>query len=275
MIVSCCKWVDCKTHSTMYERPAVDRQARWSLTRPFPFVSFSVSSHWIRFTQEDRRTAKLAWRFSCTQREWSGSTSILDVKQMGTISSKPSKKKFQTGQKKRPSCCCPCLSRSSSNSYSSSSFSIDEQYLPTFDRLLSKNKHRVSEVNSNAKVKAIANHSHDALDKRSQPYYFQSIENLEKSLHGTASIDRWVDSLPILGTPSLNRPSIQPTPCSLNENDAHFPVIHQRFLASMHTLIHWIRTMNPWHEFSRSSPIALFSVLLRRISFIFIWKISG
>ncbi|CAF0811924.1 unnamed protein product [Rotaria sordida] len=32
-----------------------------------------------------------------------------------------------------------------------------------------------------------------------------SIEDLEKSLHGTSSIDQWIDSLPILGTPSLNR----------------------------------------------------------------------
>lgn len=189
---------------------------------------------------------------------------------MGTISSKPSETKYRAGRKKRPICCCPCLSRSSSDSYSSSSFSIDEQYLPTFDRLLSKNKHRVSEVNSNAKVKAIADHSHDPLDNRSQPYYFQSIENLEKSLHGTASIDRWIDSLPILGTPSLNRPSIQPTSCSLNENDAQFPVTHRQFLASMHSCIDSFRTMNPWHEFCRSSPIVLFSVLLRRTSFIFI-----
>ncbi|CAF5144794.1 unnamed protein product, partial [Rotaria magnacalcarata] len=32
-----------------------------------------------------------------------------------------------------------------------------------------------------------------------------SIEDLEKSLHGASSIDQWIDSLPILGTPSLNR----------------------------------------------------------------------
>jgi hypothetical protein len=43
-------------------------------------------------------------------------------------------------------------------------------------------------------------------------YFFQSveharlsIEDLEKSLHGASSIDQWIDSLPILGTPSLNR----------------------------------------------------------------------
>ena len=148
---------------------------------------------------------------------------------MGTISSKPAEK---TKKKKRPLCCCPCLFRSSADSYSSSSFSIDEQYLPTFDRLLSKNKHRQSEIGT-------ANRSHDPEGKRSQPYYFQSIENLEKSLHGTASIDRWIDSLPILGTPSLNRPSVQPTPCALNESDAHFPVIDPGFLfASMRSSIH-------------------------------------
>ena len=28
---------------------------------------------------------------------------------------------------------------------------------------------------------------------------------LEKSLHGASSIDHWIDSLPVLGTPSLNR----------------------------------------------------------------------
>lgn len=32
-----------------------------------------------------------------------------------------------------------------------------------------------------------------------------SIEDLEKSLHGASSIDQWIDSLPIVGTPSLNR----------------------------------------------------------------------
>jgi hypothetical protein len=32
-----------------------------------------------------------------------------------------------------------------------------------------------------------------------------SIEDLEKSLQGASSIDQWIDSLPILGTPSLNR----------------------------------------------------------------------
>ncbi|CAF1399901.1 unnamed protein product [Adineta steineri] len=32
-----------------------------------------------------------------------------------------------------------------------------------------------------------------------------SIEDLEKSLHGSSSIDQWIDSLPIVGTPSLNR----------------------------------------------------------------------
>ena len=32
-----------------------------------------------------------------------------------------------------------------------------------------------------------------------------SIEDLEKSLQGAASIDQWIDSLPILGTPSLSR----------------------------------------------------------------------
>ncbi|CAF2756705.1 unnamed protein product [Rotaria sp. Silwood2] len=51
-----------------------------------------------------------------------------------------------------------------------------------------------------------------ALVNTKRTYYSQSIEHarlsiedLEKSLHGASSIDQWIDSLPILGTPSLNR----------------------------------------------------------------------
>ena len=50
------------------------------------------------------------------------------------------------------------------------------------------------------------------LTNSKRTYYSQSIEHarlsiedLEKSLHGASSIDQWIDSLPILGTPSLNR----------------------------------------------------------------------
>ncbi|CAF1610599.1 unnamed protein product, partial [Didymodactylos carnosus] len=38
-----------------------------------------------------------------------------------------------------------------------------------------------------------------------------SIEDLEKSLQGCQSIDKWIDSLSILGTPSLNRVNKQRT----------------------------------------------------------------
>lgn len=50
------------------------------------------------------------------------------------------------------------------------------------------------------------------LGNSKRSYYSQSIEHarlsiedLEKSLQGAASIDQWIDSLPVLGTPSLNR----------------------------------------------------------------------
>lgn len=43
------------------------------------------------------------------------------------------------------------------------------------------------------------------LTQKKRSFHSQSIEDLEKSLHGAASIDQWIDSLPILGTPSLSR----------------------------------------------------------------------
>ena len=43
-----------------------------------------------------------------------------------------------------------------------------------------------------------------------------SIEDLEKSLHGASSIDQWIDSLPMLGTPSLNHNKIVRTVVSTN-----------------------------------------------------------
>lgn len=166
--------------------------------------------------------------------------------------------------------CCSCFF---SKTGSSSSLSVDEKYLPTFDRitsngklyksphptdtipsqisitddgivqnlLSSKNRRSISLNNviltlpsSNEMTESKPIHSKPPLppgksitvaklpptgrsfrgtlanSKRS--YYSQSIEHarlsiedLEKSLHGTASIDHWIDSLPILGTPSLNR----------------------------------------------------------------------
>ena len=164
-----------------------------------------------------------------------------------------------------------------SKSSSSSSLSIDEKYLPTFDRIASNvkipNHHPPPSLNETLPSTSII--PYDEVDKNlsssnnrrsvslhnviltlpdtsdenqeikpihSKPplppgksttvsklpptnrsfrgklantkrtYYSQSIEHarlsiedLEKSLHGASSIDQWIDSLPILGTPSLNR----------------------------------------------------------------------
>jgi hypothetical protein len=188
---------------------------------------------------------------------------------MGNNSSTSSKK---STKKQHFFCCCPCtLSKSSS---SSSSLSIDEKYLPTFDRITSNNKiltpsfhiEKISSksiaindevdkslsssnnrrsVSLNNVILTLRNTSNENQEKKSihskpplppgkslnvsklpptnrsfrgklvntkRTYYSQSIEHarlsiedLEKSLHGASSIDQWIDSLPILGTPSLNR----------------------------------------------------------------------
>lgn len=166
--------------------------------------------------------------------------------------------------------CCPCVF---SKSVSSSSLSVDEKYLPTFDRITSNGKLSKSplpkdtilsqtltadddELNQNllssknrrsislnnviltlpsndntenkplhskpplppgksitvAKLPPTGRSFRGTLVNTKRSYYSQSIEHarlsiedLEKSLHGAASIDQWIDSLPILGTPSLNR----------------------------------------------------------------------
>ena len=124
---------------------------------------------------------------------------------MGTASSKSSNKKWNSSTTNdNVPCCCTacfdwiCLTRPSSNASSaSSSFYIDDKYLPTFDRLSVNQK---SEISSNDRIR-----STQMNERRFQMPYLKSIENLEKSLHGTASIDQWINSLPILGTPSLNR----------------------------------------------------------------------
>jgi hypothetical protein len=183
---------------------------------------------------------------------------------MGNNSSKSTKKSHIF--------CCPCILSKSS---SSSSLSIDEKYLPTFDRIASNDKkfnpppplnetipsnsivcydevdknlsssHNRRSVSLNNVILILSNSSNENQEKQplqSKPplppgksitvsklpptgrsfrgtltntkrtYYSQSIEHaklsiedLEKSLHGASSIDRWIDSLPILGTPSLNR----------------------------------------------------------------------
>ena len=145
--------------------------------------------------------------------------------------------------------CCPCTL---TQSPSLSSLSIDEKYLPTFDRITSNekalkyllqtqpttndevdknlstsnNRRSISlnnviltlpSTNDNQETKPV--HTKPPLPPKGRSfrttkrtYYSQSIEHarlsiedLEKSLHGASSIDHWIDSLPMLGTPSLNR----------------------------------------------------------------------
>ena len=127
--------------------------------------------------------------------------------------------------------CCPCVL---TKSYpSSSSLSIDEKSLPTFDHLVSHEKSPLP-ANPSSIINRRSISLHDVilpvleskpplppgkskLPRRSfrsskRTYYSQSIEHarvsiedLEKSLQGAASIDQWIDSLPTLGTPLLSR----------------------------------------------------------------------
>jgi hypothetical protein len=170
---------------------------------------------------------------------------------MGNNSSVSSKK----STKKVHFFCCPCTL---SKSPSLSSLSIDEKYLPTFDRITSNEKISKSLLHTQP-IPSVTNDEVDTnlstsnnrrsislnnviltfptnenqenkpihtkpplpptgrsfrgtLGNTKRTYYSQSIEHarlsiedLEKSLHGASSIDHWIDSLPILGTPSLNR----------------------------------------------------------------------
>ncbi|CAF4424668.1 unnamed protein product, partial [Adineta steineri] len=100
-------------------------------------------------------------------------------------------------KKKSFFCCC-------NSSYSLSSFSNDEKYYPTFDRILSTNKQYSTSMNKS--------------DKK-HIYYCQSIEDLQKSVHGTTNINQWIDSLPILGTPSLYHIKTKQIECQLINND--------------------------------------------------------
>ena len=170
-----------------------------------------------------------------------------------STSSNKQLKKTKKKKKSKHLLCCPCTFAKSYSS--SSSLSIDEHYLPTFDRLASNEKsplpvqNQFVEVNrrsvslnnvlssvpdaSNAtpkplqskpplppgksittsKLPPVTSRSfRGTLANTKRTYYSQSIEHarlsiedLEKSLHGASSIDQWIDSLPILGTPSLNR----------------------------------------------------------------------
>jgi len=113
---------------------------------------------------------------------------------MGNNSIKSSDKKLNK-RNKHLFCCV-------NSSHSLSSLSNDGKYFPTFDRILSnKNPHSTSLHNV---IVNLSDKKHE-LSSKKRIYYCQSIEDLQKSLHGTASIDQWIDSLPILGTPSLNR----------------------------------------------------------------------
>jgi hypothetical protein len=145
--------------------------------------------------------------------------------------------------KKSSLLCCPCTFNKSARSVST--LSIDEKCFPTFDRLSIADKpsqlepcidKRRSVSLHNVIVPVLedivepiipckpplppgkgtvhqARRSFRAnLGQNKRTYYSQSIEHarlsiedLEKSLHGAASIDQWIDSLPMLGTPSLNR----------------------------------------------------------------------
>lgn len=191
---------------------------------------------------------------------------------MGNSSSK-------TTKKQRLFCCGCTLSKSSS----STSISIDEKYIPTFDRIITSNgkssqpvetipsnsvvirdevdkgslsannRRSLSLNNVQLAVSEILNENQEKKPIQSKPplppgksttvtklppngrsfrgaftntkrtYYSQSIEHarlsiedLEKSLHGASSIDQWIDSLPVLGTPSLNRNRSNRTVSSAN-----------------------------------------------------------
>lgn len=115
-----------------------------------------------------------------------------------------------TSSKKKRTLCCSCFScTDSSFTYSSSSScSIDEKYLPTFDRLSSS-------IHSNGLH--VPDRKISQSEKKMVISHFQSIENLEKSLHTTTIIDQWIDSLPILGTPSLNRTNTTPIDPNIDE----------------------------------------------------------
>lgn len=60
--------------------------------------------------------------------------------------------------------------------------------------------------NTKSKLAPVARRSFRTnLQQTKRTYYSQSIEDLEKSIQGASSIDQWIDSLPVVGTPSLNR----------------------------------------------------------------------
>jgi len=127
---------------------------------------------------------------------------------MGNNSIKSSDKKLNK-RNKHLFCCV-------NSSHSLSSLSNDGKYFPTFDRILSnKNPHSTSLHNV---IVNLSDKKHE-LSSKKRIYYCQSIEDLQKSLHGTASIDQWIDSLPILGTPSLHQSKTKKIECHSISND--------------------------------------------------------
>lgn len=160
---------------------------------------------------------------------------------MGKSSSKPSTKEFEKVAKKPPLVCCLCKLRSTSDSsLSSSSFSFNDKYIPTFDRLLSHDKHRLSALNAHGKThpsshlslaidkytdKSISKHL-SATDQR-PPAYVSSIDHLEKSPHALASIDHWVDSLTTLDASATNRTSNDQTGTTLTRHSHDYHLVSE------------------------------------------------
>lgn len=110
---------------------------------------------------------------------------ILDVSKMGNSSAKVPKKRLKKNERKKKKsrcCCCLCICGSSANSLSSSSYSIDDKYFSTFDRLAAKNKQQTG------------NH--------------QSSKYLEQSYFNTTNINQWIDSLPLHDNKSIQNSTI-------------------------------------------------------------------
>ena len=159
---------------------------------------------------------------------------------MGKSSSKPSTKEFEKVAKKPPLVCCLCKLRSTSDSSLSSSFSFNDKYIPTFDRLLSHDKHRLSALNAHGKTHP-SSHLSLAIDKYTEksiskhlsakdqrpPAYVPSVDHLEKSPHPTASIDQWVDSLAALDAFAANRTSDDQTTTTLTRQSHDYHLVSE------------------------------------------------
>jgi hypothetical protein len=133
---------------------------------------------------------------------------------MGTTTSKLPEKHFQSTKKEPALCCCLRACQKSTYTYSSSSISIDERYLPTFDRLSSNRIHLYNDlvivnVPSTATNLSTCQRSQRFFAKKNRSTHFPSFDQLEKSLHDTTSIDQWIDSLPKLATPDLTRTHVE------------------------------------------------------------------